>query len=71
MYHEPKSWNEPLIDAMFSQEVANAIKSIPLVVQYLDDTISWFLDTKGQFSVKSGYKVAWGPKVKSRLIANS
>ena len=58
-----------MVDSFFTQEVAAAIKGIPLAALYQDDLINWFINNKGQFSIKSGYKVAWQMKIERRINA--
>ena len=60
-----------MVDSFFTQEVATAIKGIPLAAQFQDDLNSLVIDNKGQFSVKSGYKVAWQLKVERRINARA
>lgn len=52
-------WNEPLIIYVFDQEDANLILSIPLGRRSSLDRLIWHFDSKGCYSVKSAYKLAF------------
>jgi hypothetical protein len=49
-------WDEELVCAIFWQEDAEVILSIP-VHEGMDDMIAWHYNKNGIFSVKSAYKV--------------
>ncbi|KAK6119136.1 hypothetical protein DH2020_047112 [Rehmannia glutinosa] len=50
--------NEEIITRIFTPEEANEILSIPLRNSVCEDRISWHYTAFGQYSVKSGYKLA-------------
>jgi hypothetical protein len=49
-------WDVDLLNQTFWEEDVHIIRSIPVHVE-MEDAISWHYETKGQFSVKSAYKV--------------
>lgn len=51
-------WVSSVIDELFTKEEANIILKIPLSLRSSDDRLIWHYDTKGIYSVKSGYHVA-------------
>lgn len=55
---EDGNWNEELIRNCFLEEDAISILSIPLSRYYRRDSLAWFYDKNGKYSVKSGYHVA-------------
>lgn len=63
MFHElflpGGGWNEPLILTSFDQEDADLILSIPLGRRSSSDRLIWHFDSRGCFSVKSAYKLAF------------
>lgn len=54
----PKCWNESLIHHLFEHSSAEAILSIPLASHQSFDKLIWVPCPKGEFAVKSAYKVA-------------
>ncbi|KAG6661744.1 hypothetical protein CIPAW_03G196400 [Carya illinoinensis] len=52
---ENKTWKQELVQAIFSQEEAKSICSIPISVKGMGDKIIWGLSKKGIFTVKSAY----------------
>ncbi|KAK0585538.1 hypothetical protein LWI29_030060 [Acer saccharum] len=51
-------WNENLMRQSFFKEEAEAILSIPLSGFILNDSLLWHYEISGNYSVKSGYKLA-------------
>ncbi|KAK6146062.1 hypothetical protein DH2020_019931 [Rehmannia glutinosa] len=51
-------WNKELIDDLFNQEEAAAIRTIPISSYRREDRLIWHYSKDGQYRVKSGYKVA-------------
>jgi len=49
-------WDISLLQQIFTEEDVQMNGSIP-VHQEMDDVVGWHFDAKGQFSVKSAYKV--------------
>lgn len=49
-------WDVPLLELIFWEEDVRIIRTIPVHVE-MEDVIGWHFDNKGQFSVKSAYKV--------------
>ncbi|KAK3225296.1 hypothetical protein Dsin_005158 [Dipteronia sinensis] len=50
-------WNIPLVQSSFVSEEADYILSIPIGSSQVHDSLQWHFDKKGNYSVKSGYKV--------------
>ncbi|XP_042958109.1 uncharacterized protein LOC122293655 [Carya illinoinensis] len=59
---ESKTWKKELVQAIFSQEEAKRICSIPISVKGMDDKMIWGLSEKGTFTVKSAYHADLGIK---------
>lgn len=53
-----KTWDCHLIDQLFHRDDAEAIKRIPLSRRNIPDRLFWLHTDKGEFSVKTGYRVA-------------
>ena len=51
-------WNKALIEYLFNDEDANAILSLPIGSFNHDDVIFWHFTKDGDYTVKSGYKIA-------------
>ncbi|KAK1401281.1 hypothetical protein POM88_000886 [Heracleum sosnowskyi] len=51
-------WDENFIRNVFSEEDANLILSLPVVDNGVEDKILWHYSKNGEYSVKSGYKIA-------------
>ncbi|XP_062013513.1 uncharacterized protein LOC133729900 [Rosa rugosa] len=56
--HPSATWNEPLIDELFSPPEALLIKSIPLSRHLPCDKIAWHPHKRGLFTTNSAYYVA-------------
>ncbi|KAL5767804.1 hypothetical protein ACOSQ2_014587 [Xanthoceras sorbifolium] len=54
----PGQWNESLVRGHFSSDEAVVILNIPLCTFPQPDSLLWHFDKRGEFSVKSAYKVA-------------
>lgn len=52
-------WDVALVNQTFWEEDVQIIKTIPVHVE-MEHVIGWHYDSKGQFSVKSAYKVHRG-----------
>ncbi|XP_042939580.1 uncharacterized protein LOC122274622 [Carya illinoinensis] len=52
---ESKTWKQELVQAIFSQEEAKSICSIPISVKGMGNKVIWGLSEKGIFSIKSAY----------------
>ncbi|KAG5515010.1 hypothetical protein RHGRI_036147 [Rhododendron griersonianum] len=52
-------WDEEKIDSLFPSEVGNAIKSTPISWSGGEDIFTWVHSRSGNFSVKSGYHLAF------------
>jgi hypothetical protein len=50
------TWDEELIKSVFDEEDAKEILSIPLRPE-MEDWVAWHYDKKGEFSVKSAYRL--------------
>uniref|UniRef100_A0A2N9HZK5 Reverse transcriptase domain-containing protein n=1 Tax=Fagus sylvatica TaxID=28930 RepID=A0A2N9HZK5_FAGSY len=50
------TWDNSLIDSLFSPYDAEAIKQIPLSNHYHADKIIWPCNTNGEYTVRSGYR---------------
>ncbi|KAL5741391.1 hypothetical protein ACOSP7_028123 [Xanthoceras sorbifolium] len=55
---QPGIWNAPLIRDSFMQEEAESILQLPLSYSS-GDTVIWHHDKRGEFTVKSAYKIAF------------
>lgn len=53
------SWNRDFIIDCFEVDDAALILSIPLSTRRVPDRLIWHYDTKGRFSTKSAYKLAF------------
>ena len=53
---ESGTWDENLVRNIFVLEDVQVILSTPINVEY-GEFHTWFFDTKGQFSLKSAYRV--------------
>lgn len=53
---ETQQWDEQLVRAIFREEEARIILATP-VREEVEDFYAWYYDSKGQFSVKSAYKL--------------
>lgn len=53
-----KSWNLPLLATLVSEAEAQAISFIPILLALTADSLIWQFESKGHYSVKSGYHVA-------------
>lgn len=51
-------WNIPLISQMFDVDDAHVILSIPLSWCICADRCIWHFDSRGSYTIKSGYKLA-------------
>jgi hypothetical protein len=51
-------WNKELIRAMFARDDAEAILGIPESESGIEDVMRWHYSKDGEYSVKSGYRVA-------------
>ena len=60
-----KQWDIPLLQQTFLEEDVQAIRSIP-IHQEMEDVVGWHFDAKGQFSVKSAYKVQRNCKLREQ-----
>ena len=65
--------NEALVRAMFGPEDADAILSIPVSRTGMADVLRWHYTKDGEYSVKSGYRVAMSgsPRPSSSTISPS
>jgi hypothetical protein len=52
-----KQWNSNLIDQIFIPSEGNLIKQTPLIMEPMDDQITWPHSKEGTYSVKSGYNL--------------
>ncbi|KAF2308637.1 hypothetical protein GH714_011608 [Hevea brasiliensis] len=51
-------WNEALIRCLFNQRDVGLILEIPLPLSVYEDDWFWFLNKKGEYVVKEGYRVS-------------
>jgi len=58
MMQGERRWDEAKIQHLFSNGVAAAILAVPLPLDEKDDRVSWSEDLHGNYSVRSGYKLA-------------
>ncbi|BFG35644.1 hypothetical protein CerSpe_219180 [Prunus speciosa] len=54
----PRRWNVSLLSNLLYPPDVDVIRTIPLSFHHRDDALIWHFDKKGQFTVKSAYKVA-------------
>ena len=57
MMDNNSTWNEGLLDQLFSQSAANIIKSTPIIPSNDDDILCWKLTPNGKYNSKSGYRL--------------
>ena len=50
-----KEWEADLIKLLFSEEAAAKITKIPLSTRDIDDTLFWWPNKRGCFTIKSAY----------------
>lgn len=53
-------WNVALISSLFPQYIVPNILSIPILDTHIADSRFWFLDQKGKYNVRDGYKLDIG-----------
>lgn len=58
MVQGKRRWDEAKIQYLFSNGVAAAILAVPLLLVDKDDRVIWSEDLHGNYSVRSGYKLA-------------
>ena len=56
--HNGGEWNEALVRAMFDDEDAKDILAIPVSEEGTQDKLRWHFSPDGEYTVKSGYRVA-------------
>lgn len=56
--HENHEWLYPMIIELFSAADVDIIMKIPLSNRSTQDRLAWHFDTKGRYTVKSGYHTA-------------
>ncbi|KAL5779910.1 hypothetical protein ACOSQ2_010647 [Xanthoceras sorbifolium] len=71
LLEKPGKWNEALVRRHFWREEADLILSIPLSVFSVQDSILWHFDKRGEFSVKSAYRLALSLKSKDIAACSS
>lgn len=49
-------WNSELLQKLFLARDISMIKSIPLCLRQVDDTLFWPFTPSGSYKVKSGYR---------------
>ena len=69
--HNDGKWNEALVRAMFIRDDAEAILAIPESEEGLPDKLCWHFSKDGEFSVKSGYRLAMAASPIDRNRASS
>ena len=69
MLENPKRWNTNLISNILTDQDKNEIHNIPLS-KHLLDRIHWVHDSKGIYTVKSGYRKAWEMKCQEESSHN-
>ncbi|XP_062019515.1 uncharacterized protein LOC133736097 [Rosa rugosa] len=57
----PNNWDEHKVRSIFVPDEAAAILSIPLTTRQPEDRLTWHLEKKGMFTVKSAYRSAKMP----------
>lgn len=60
MSNVPDMWNESLIRRIFNLEEANAILSIVFGCNSNPNRLIWHYTPDGEYSTKSGYRIAKG-----------
>ena len=55
----PKRWNSKLIEEVFDTQEEAAIQQIPLIQGEGQNSRYWAFNSKGKYTVKSGYKTHW------------
>lgn len=55
-----KTWDIQALKSVVTPAEVEAISAVPISVCNREDQLMWHLDSKGQFCVKSGYRVAIG-----------
>ncbi|KAL8089646.1 hypothetical protein AgCh_039217 [Apium graveolens] len=54
-----KSWDDTMLNNLFIERDIRLIKQIPLASTERRDSWMWLFDSKGEFTVKSGYRQQW------------
>ena len=70
LLHNPKGWNRELIERVFDPYEADIIQQIPLAQGNIPDSIIWNYDPRGEYNVKSGYKVQWSGQIDQQRQEN-
>jgi len=52
-----KSWNEPVVRQVFSEDLASKILNMPLFEQVQHDMMIWKAEKNGRYSVRSAYRL--------------
>ncbi|KAH0734631.1 hypothetical protein KY285_010338 [Solanum tuberosum] len=58
-----KEWGLDLLRALFNEVDMEAARQIPLNIKPRRDTWMWKLDSKGLYSVKSGYRLLYNQDI--------
>jgi hypothetical protein len=66
-----RSWNEHLIRELFQEHDVQAILSIKLPQQDLEDRVAWHYERNGVFTVRSAYRLAFRLKHQGRDSVSS
>ncbi|KAL2892810.1 hypothetical protein RDABS01_008719 [Bienertia sinuspersici] len=56
--YEAGAWNKEVIWSIFNEEEARAILAIPLSASHPSDSLFWWPNKNGEYTVKSGYWLA-------------
>ncbi|KAA3485194.1 RNA-directed DNA polymerase [Gossypium australe] len=64
-----RNWKTELIGSTFSEDVAERILRIPLVIEPHNDILAWRGESLGEFTVRSAYKLLQGIGIDPRAYA--
>ena len=67
LLNEPRRWDNDTILANFSARDAAVIIELPLSQSFQEDVLFWHPESKGSFSIKSAYRLAWKAHIQVKI----